>query len=1130
MSTRTPTPEQQAAIDAAGEVLVSASAGSGKTFVMIEKMIALILSGKADVSSVLAVTFTNLAAGEMKERLRAALSARINAEPDPAVRARLKAQLSEVPSADVCTLHAFCVNVIRRYFYEAGIDGNFRVLEETEADKLRERAVARAFDALLEQDSPRFASLCRAFAGSRGFGRLREVVRKAHEKVISRADYTDFLGGIAAKYTESAFDALAAEALAPVRAAAERLRGKCIALSAACEPFLRAGLFTEKHVAFLEGRRALAEEVLAAEDVFAAAKLFEGLKLMSKPPNTKLKAAGSEGALALDERMASLKEEVDGLKKMLAAFRPREEELAVFLSSGEIAAGLAEAVLAYDAEYAALKRRAGGLDFSDLEHKCLALLEIPRVGAEVRGRYTHVFVDEYQDVNPAQERILSLVAGENVFMVGDAKQSIYGFRGCSPAFFSEKYELLRGEGRALTLNGNFRSCTAVLEAVNRLFSGVMTRESCSVDYAGTSVMAAGSPAQEGGRVRIEFVPEAEEKERAQRDVYSVAANLGPAEDEEFAEGALIADIILQETGSARHDPSAGGEARTDFGDIVVLTRSMTGRAGRIVAELVRRGIPVAAAAEVNICDYPEVKTMIALLQFLDNGAQDIPLAASLKSAAGGVTDEELARIRLAGKRPGGKDEPFYLACERYAAEGTDALAAKLRAFFARAASLRLRMQVKGAAEVLAALLAETGMEADLLARPCGAERVRRVRRLIEECGQLSVSAFLDKLKSGGYRVGFSESGGGNAVRVMTMHAAKGLEFPVVIAAGMNARFSDKDLRGVLFDDEWGFAPNAYDFEARTRSETILRTVVHGRLVRRRAADEMRLLYVALTRAKSALHLVFSEEKPFSPERAAEASCFADFVDLTAFRDCYAPVFGGRLEPPAERVFTAGEADEAARDAVRAMYRAPYPHAAALGLPVKTSPSQLLRERREGAAAVPAAEGETDADRRAAEEFYTSPADAATGTAYHAFLENVDFSAPPAEEIARVRAQLPPEQAALLDDAHLASILAMPVFASLRGAALRREQPFLLGLPASRLYPGASEDTVLVQGVIDLLAVRGEEAVVVDYKYSSHSEEQLKQDYAAQVDLYVAAASQWPGVRRVSAYLVNILRGYCVRVR
>ena len=399
--------------------------------------------------------------------------------------------------------------------------------------------------------------------------------------------------------------------------------------------------------------------------------------------------------------------------------------------------------------------------------------------------------------------------------------------------------------------------------------------------------------------------------------------------------------------------------------------------------------------------------MIALLQFLDNGAQDIPLAASLKSAAGGVTDEELARIRLAGKRPGGKDEPFYLACERYAAEGTDALAAKLRAFFARAASLRLRMQVKGAAEVLAALLAETGMEADLLARPCGAERVRRVRRLIEECGQLSVSAFLDKLKSGGYRVGFSESGGGNAVRVMTMHAAKGLEFPVVIVAGMNARFSDKDLRGVLFDDEWGFAPNAYDFEARTRSETILRTVVHGRLVRRRAADEMRLLYVALTRAKSALHLVFSEEKPFSPERAAEASCFADFVDLTAFRDCYAPVFGGRLEPPAERVFTAGEADEAARDAVRAMYRAPYPHAAALGLPVKTSPSQLLRERREGAAAVPAAEGETDADRRAAEEFYTSPADAATGTAYHAFLENVDFSAPPAEEIARVRAQLPP---------------------------------------------------------------------------------------------------------------------------
>ena len=1143
MSKRTPTPEQQAAIDAAGEVLVSASAGSGKTFVMIEKMIALILSQRAEVSSVLAVTFTRLAAGEMKERLRAALTARIGEETDPAARARLKAQLSEVPTADICTLHAFCTNVIRRYFYEGGMDGNFRVLEEDEAAKLRARAAAAALEKLAAAPSPAFSAALSAFAGSRGFGALQREVLRLYEKVVSRADYRAFLEGMPARLGAHAFDALAEEMLASVRAAAAQLRDRCAKLYAYCRSYVESGALTARVAAFLEGRRALAEEVLAAPDVFAAAALFAGLKLQSKPPLSDLRKAGDAALLDMDGEFAAVRDACDALKAQVQGLRAREEERADFLSAGQAAAGLAEAVLAFDDAYADLKRRAGGMDFSDLEHKCLALLRIPRVGEEVRARYTHVFVDEYQDVNPAQQGILSLVAGENVFMVGDAKQSIYGFRGCSPAYFTQSYDRLRGQGRALTLNGNFRSGSALLDFVNRLFSRVMTRADFSIDYAATSRMFAGNPAQQGGRVHISFLPEEEEEaERPARGIYSVAEHLGPAEDEEFAEGALIADIILQEVGRTRLDPATGAQVPTRFGDIVILSRALTSRAARIVAELVRRGIPVAAAAKINVCDYPEVKTLIALLQFLDNGAQDIPLAAALKSALGGLTDGELAAIRLAGKRPEGKDEPFYLACERYAAEGQDALAEKLRTFFSRAEMLRLRMQVRGAADILAGILSETGMEADLLARPCGAERMRRVRRFIEECGALSVPAFLDKLKSGGYDVGFSESGGEDAVRLMTMHASKGLEFPVVIVAGMSENFSNKELTGVYYDDDWGFVPPAYDAAARVRRETILRRAVHERLRRRRAADELRLLYVALTRAKSVLHLVFEKEKPFDPARAAAAGCMADFVDFSAFEGfdaaqgeeseqaarggLFAPVFGGAVLPPSSRVLAAGEPDAAAAQAVRAMYCAPYPHAAALGLPVKTSPSQLLRER---AGELAPAE-ETDAAARLAEECYATPADAATGTAYHAFLEQADFSAPPAAEIARVRALLPPEQAALLDDARLTAILKMPIFAEIGGFSLRREQPFLLGMPASKLYAGAPEDTVLVQGVIDLLAVRGEEAAVIDYKYSARSDESLRAHYAPQMEVYVAAAEQWPGVRRVRAYLVNILRGCCIRVR
>ncbi len=1111
MSVREPTPEQRAAIEAEGEVLVSASAGSGKTYVMVEKLIRLILTGKADVSSVLAVTFTNLAAAEMKERLRAALIARINGEADAAVRARLKVQLSEIATADISTVHSFCTNVIRRYFYESDIAGNFRVADETEADKLKDRAVTLTFDELLSGKSESFLLLCRVYAGSRGFSKLRDVMLRAYGKAVTRADYASFLRGLADMYTAENFEKLAEEVCAPIRASAQWLSQTCAELSARCAEYSQSGLFNQKHAAFLEERRALAEGLQKAPDLFACAQLLQGLSLGSKPANTAIKKSGDARALELDEAIGSLKGRIDGMKKAAAQLRGREEEKEAFFVAGKIAAALGELLLAFDANYARLKRRAGVLDFSDLEHKCLELLDIPHVREEVRSRYTHVFVDEYQDVNPVQERILSLVSGENVFMVGDAKQSIYGFRGCSAAFFTKKYEKLKKAGRSLTLNGNFRSCSNVLNAVNDLFSQAMTEKSCSVDYKNTSMMCAGSASQEGGEVHIEFVPEAEQGEEKERDVYSVAEHLSQKDVPVSAEAELIADLVLQEVGKVRHDP-VSGEVANAYGDIVVLTRSKKEKMESVVRELVRRGVPVAASAEVNVCDYPEVKTLIAILQYLDNGEQDIPLAAALKSEMGKLTDAELAKIRLAA--PQGS---FCAACESYAEK--DATSEKLRKFFALCEQLRTEMSARSAAEILSRILTQTGMEMKLLASSCGAEKVRRIGRLCSACADKSVAAFLAFLKDSGYKIGFSESGGENAVRVMTMHASKGLEFPVVIVAGMNAPFSGEDLKGILFDDEWGFAPEAYDPDEYTSSETILRAAVKNRLRHKRAEDEMRILYVALTRAKSTLHLVFTKEKGFDGDESKSAGSFADFVDLSKLSSLVTPVFGAEREPPAERVLTAGEADEEAARAVRERYRRAYPYAESVGLPVKTSASALLRRRAENA---------QEESVRMQEEFYATPADARTGTAYHAFLERADFGAPAEEEAARLGAELARE-GMTVDAEKGAQILRMPLFKELAGYTLYREREFLLAMPVSELYGVRSEDEVLVQGVIDLMAVRGDECVIVDYKYSSHDGARLLADYAPQLKIYAAAAKRSEKVKRVSAHIVNILRGFSVEV-
>lgn len=1115
MSKREPTPEQRAAIEAEGEVLVSASAGSGKTYVMVEKLISLILQGKADVSSVLAVTFTNLAAAEMKERLRAALVASINEVKDEQTRARLKLQLSEVSSSDISTVHSFCTNVIRRYFYETDTAGNFRVADEEESEKLLERAVSLTFDDLLEAQDAQFLRLCRVYAGGKGFSRLREELLKAYKKLVSRADYADFLRGIPQKYTRENFEALAAELFAPVQKSAQKLAEQCRDLGERVRPYAEQGIFASTADAFFKERVVLAERLLAAEDVFQAASvLSEYGKMISKPRCYAEKKGGGEEAAALNAETEKIKPRVEGIKQALEGLRPREEEYAAFVNAGETSAALGALLLAFDERYAQLKRRAGVLDFSDLEHKCLELLSIPRVREEVASRYTHVFIDEYQDVNPVQERILSLVSGENVFMVGDAKQSIYGFRGCSASFFTEKYERLRSAGRALTLNGNFRSCSNVLDAVNALFSQSMTQASCSIDYKATSMMRAGTPEQAGGEVYIEFVPEREREEKAERDVYSVAAQLGTEQGDFSAEGALVADLVAEELSRTRHDPVLG-EVRNEYGDIVVLTRSKQGQMQRIVRELVRRGIPVAAAAEVNICDYPEVKTMLSVLSYLDNGEQDIPLAAALKSPLGGLSDAELARIRLAAE---GK-ESFCAACRRYA-EGGDETAEKIRKFYEKTQRLRLEMNVRGAAETIERVLSLSGMELSLLATPCGAEKVRRLRRLVSACADLSVAGFLEKLKNAQNKIGFAESGGENAVRVMTMHASKGLEFPVVIVAGMNTPFSGEDLKGILFDDEWGFASNAYDFESYISSETVLRAVVKARLRRKRAEDEMRILYVALTRAKSTLHLIFEREKAYDDDETKSAGSFADFIDLEKFSHLVRPVFGSELVPPQARVLTAEKADGDACRALAEGYRRPYAYADSLSLPVKTSASALLRSR---------GSTEEEVPERQKGEFYASPQDAQTGTAYHAFLERADFSAPPRDEAARVCALLKEQGFAGVDEKKGTEILALPVFSQLEGYTLYRERAFLLTLPACELFSTTSRDEVLLQGVIDLMAVRGEECIIIDYKYSSHGAQRLLDDYLPQLKIYAAAAGRQAGVKRVRAYILNIALGFSVEV-
>ncbi len=1081
---RTLTAEQQAAVSSRGQVIVSASAGSGKTFVMIERLVSLILGG-ADVREVLAVTFTNKAAAQMRDRLRTALIGKLG-ECGEQERMRLKEQLKALPLAEISTIHAWCSRLVRTHFFLADVDPAFRIISPDDADGglLSSRALDEVFENAYEEGSADFERLLSVYFRKKKDAKLKELVVSLYTAVRGRADYLEFLRTAG---REDGF-----EDVCSYLAGDFRSRARYFAENARSEAeYAGQG---SKTAAFCTAVAEAAEAVLGADTLFEMADL-PAPKIPNAPRST-----GLEGeALRRLKRAAALSAAVKDLYKELKKFDPEEEERRRYLDGQELSRALSGLILRYDEIYSRLKREAGALDYDDLEHCALKVLENDEARTALRERYRYIFVDEYQDVNPAQERILSLVGGEEVFLVGDAKQSIYGFRGSKSEYFVRKGKEF---SCPLALTENFRSAPAVLEAVNRVFSRAMTEETCGIPYAEAPMRGGSRYGVHGGVVRFYRVEDAP-KEREERGVYSVLNGAAPEKD---AQAEMIAELIAREVGTEWFDADSGLVKPLGFGDIAVLVRKNTGDAERIVAALSENGIPVTTTSSVNVCDFWEARLLIDWLSYLDNAEQDIPFAGALLSRIGGFTEADLVEVRRRFPSP----FTFRGACEDYAAKMCDGLALRLRAFREKTERYRALAQVRTAAEMIGLLLSE-GLEAEIAAKTDGDARLRRVRRLAAE-GNGTVNDFLHRLKTLSDRVDFSESGGERAVKVLTMHAAKGLEFPSVFLASLDAPFhADRDE--VFCTDRFGFAPKSYDTESKTVYETVLRRASAISAEREELKGELNLLYVAMTRAKYRLHLLFSgKNTALSPQFAKR---FSDFIDFSACAD-YFGEGEEKLREPLPRAALPHRADPALFGALKEAYRRPYPHEESTRLPVKSSATELLGTLREE---------EAPGERRA----FSETASVEDGLAYHAFLENVRFGASAGEELCRMREEgiLTEEQLSRLDGEKLNKILALPALSALQGKRIRREQKFLVLLPAREVYGGTAEDEVVFQGAIDLLSEDEEGYLILDYKYSGASAEYLKRHYAPQIALYKKAVARAEGVdeRTIRAKLVNILGLY-----
>ncbi|MBE7085570.1 MAG: hypothetical protein E7366_00250 [Clostridiales bacterium] len=1152
------TAEQRAAIEAEGRTIVSASAGSGKTTVMIEKIIRLIKSG-CNVDEILAVTFTKKAAAQMKEKLCKVLIEEINKpETTAEKRAELKKQLSNVPAADISTIHSFCTKLIRTNFFKAGVDNGFRVIggDDAEGTALKNEALNELLEEAYEEKNPQFSLLLSVYWRKKSDNALRRIFLTSYEELRNRSDYREYL--TAPLYDEHAFNAVCEDLFALLK---EKCNYYFDLIQEELTWFDENGGGAQLTLAtqlteYLSG-------ILIAPDYFAACKeekpTFAVNRTSKKDTEEKKRHAA---------KIAFLKDKVVQIHDELKKTASRHEELQNFLYAGEVAKALSVYLLKFDEKYERLKGERGVLDFNDLEHKALALLADKEITEETRKKYRYVFVDEYQDVNPVQEALISRLSGDNLFLVGDVKQSIYGFRGSKSKFFVEKQKAFaEGEGQNLAMTRNFRSSDAVLDAVNSQFALAMTPQTVGLNYAADSHMEKGGRYEvNSGRVQIHFMPEPEKEEKADRDVYSVKAHTGKKTTEESIAAKTIHHIIEMERRSKIYDADRGEYREVRYSDIAVLSRKKKGQIATTVAALAAEGVPVTAAAAVNVCDYAEVKTLIDILLLIDNAEQDVPLCSALLSAMGNMTADELTEIRLAYK-----EEPFFRkACKNYLAEKSDEIAYKLSKFYEYYEKVRNLSRVLPAGELLTQILTETRMEARLLSKENGVACLKRIHRFIEESASgepLSVHAFLARLRDLDYKIEYSENGGEDSVKVLTIHSSKGLEYPIVILDNLSAPFRLTDHDEVFVEETYGLAPRAFNEEKMTKSNTLLRRLHETKQTANSIADELNLYYVALTRAKYGLHLLF-QGQPKAMADAKYAKSFEEFTDFGVWEQYVVEDEFFDL-PKQDRKALVFRPNEVLTRKIMSAFLWEYPFAGYENFPVKSSATQLMDrvrdERNEktddvDVAVEQAVESEETENELSKSSLFENDewreqaeTGIASGLAYHAFLERFDFSRlyegeqrAQGERLKEIVELAYAEEKAkeeidgfeFLSLEKLQEILSNRIFGELQGMRLYKEQQFLVNLPIKDTYAlqgnavGAMDDKeeILFQGAIDLLAIGEDKKVrIVDYKYSSGGAEYLKSHYQPQLDLYKKATAKILKLplENIQCTIVNIYRGFQV---
>lgn len=1161
------TKEQQQVIDLRKRnILVSAAAGSGKTAVLVERIIKMITEGEKplDIDRLLVVTFTNAAAAEMRERIGDAIEKALNEQPGDE---HLQRQLTLLHNAQITTIDSFCLYVIRNHFHEIDLEPNFRIGDEGELKLLKEDVLAKVLKKNYEAAEPQFLALADGYASGRSDAALADMTLKLYEFSRSYPWPKEWLLSCGKDYRVQDVEALdRAVWMEPLTGHLVQAAGDLVALT---EEAL--ALTLEEDGPYMY--RKAVESDLARYRAIAEGKTFSAFYqgFVNLTYDRLASAKNYEGSAEKQEQVKLLRETGKETVKKLCRqyfFTSLPAMIEQLQKTEPMAKELVRLTLEFAEAFGEEKRKKNLLDFHDLEHFALEILvdeesrDIRKTAEEFQDTFAEIMIDEYQDSNEVQETILKAISREsrgenNIFMVGDVKQSIYRFRLARPELFMEKYDtysLEESDRQRIDLHKNFRSRKEVLGCANDIFYKIMVRNLGNVEYDAAAALYEGADYPEAEDAM--FAPEilvldsGEEllSDSGMKDNRQLEAKMVAGRIKTLLKEQLVTD---KKTGELR-------KARCS--DIVILLRSLSGFADTFAAVLAEEGIPAHTLSSTGYFSAVEVQTVLSMLRILDNPKQDIPLTAVLRSPIVGLTNEELAILRLRKR-----DVRFHLcvqeackeAVEKEGREPFSPLEEKLVSFARIYDRLRAMVPDTPIHELIELLLKETGYGDYAAAMPGGKRRRANLEMLIEKAiayentsykGLFHFVRYIDELQK--YDVDFGEadmiSENEDVVRIMSIHKSKGLEFPVVFLSGMGKQFNKQDTRSnMALHPGYGLGLDCLDGKKRIKSPTIVKKAIAKQIELENLGEELRILYVALTRAKEKLILTgmkknakdainayalrAERKKPLSYLTREGASGYFDWVlpAVLSYGEKYriTPVdtaelvleeLNARLQrrrEEAECLREIAEIDRGKVEELSAGFLEEYPNRADMARKNKYSVSELKnRAMRE---LMQREETESDAlfqreelvpyvpefARRMESEEENDHQGAFRGTAVHRVMECYQFASDQGakEQIADMLAQgkLTEEMRKLVKLSMVENFVCSSVGQRMKAAEisgkLYREKPFVMGFTPEELkrfgFDGeglsaegeGTEDLTLIQGIIDVFWMEENGIVLLDYK-------------------------------------------------